>query len=135
MSGSSNKTGAQTWPKFTDFISADWIEGTTFRRFRRLDMSKPLPENPDHGDTIQMVVLTPKDKQISGKCDNCFRKHQSSNINCSMTMGRKRSFLDNNEFLFDFKTQEKLKGIWIVSDIETMGHSALIIETRQFKKY
>ena len=134
MSNSSTTSEGQPWPKFTDFISADWIQGTTFKRLRRLDMSIPLPEKPETGETIKMVVLTPKDSQLSGKCDNCFRKHQTSNINCSMTMGRKFSFLDKTEALFNFKTQEQLKGSWIVSDIETMGHSALIVETRQFKK-
>lgn len=123
----------ETWPKYTNFISADWIEGTTYCRLRRLDMTIQIPKNPSYNEKICMVVLTPSDIQIEKKCDNCFRKHQSSNINCSMAMGRDTSFLDGNRNLFDFKTQRKIRGHWVVDEIETMVHSKLICVTYVFK--
>lgn len=122
-----------TWPKYTNYVSADWIEGTTYCRLRRLDMTIPLPTKPAYNEKLRMVVLTPSDVQINRKCDNCFRKHQSSNLNCSMSMGRNRSFLDNRTGFFDFNTQQPIRGTWIVGDIETMVHSKLAVVTFLFK--
>lgn len=118
----------EKWPRYTNFISADWIQGTTFRRFRRYDMTQPLPDIIPVGTSIVFVGLTPNDTQIARKCDNCFRQHQPTNQNCSMTVHRPHSFLDNNMHLFNFKTQTKIPGTWKLIREETNHQSRMTLE-------
>jgi len=120
---------ADNWPRYKGFVSADWIEGSTFRKLRRLDMTIPIPEVPEPGHAIVFVVLTPHYRQFMGKCDNCIRQHKPTNLNCSMTMKRKRSFLDHKEGHFDFKTQLPVLGKWNLHGVETMGQSNITVET------
>jgi hypothetical protein len=119
----------QNWPRYHGFVSADWIEGTSYRRFRRYDMTLPLPTQAIIGQVCIFIVLTPSDNQIFFKCDNCFRQHQPTNLNCSMTVHRAHSFLDKTTRLFDFKTQQRIPGRWKQVGIETYGQSRLTVET------
>lgn len=124
-----DKSFIDKWPRFTNFVSADWIQGHSYKRYRRLDMTKPLPDRFRVGEAIQFAVLTPSTSQILFKCDNCFRKHQPTNINCSMTMKRPTSFLDSSDDLYDFATQKRVPGRWSAENIETLGQSRITIET------
>ena len=124
-----NATQKSLWPKYHSFTFCDWIQGKTYKRLKRENNNEPLKEVYPVGTELLFIGLVPSTRQILGKCDNCPRKHQPTNISCSMTLKTRSSFLDSSESLFVFSTQQPIKGTWKLVDIQTFENALLTKET------
>lgn len=118
------------WDTYTNFTQCDLIQGNTYVRYKIISATNEMKVKSQ----LQCIALLPSERQVEKKCDNCIRRHQPTNINCTMNLKKKkqaRSFIDavTDVHFFDFKTQEPIPGKWKIIDDQQLQNFHVIRRT------
>jgi hypothetical protein len=100
-SGATNKGDDNDTMVYAEFIGATLIHGVSLKRYwldrRRSDLYKDAK-------TYWFWVYEPSPFMVDIQCDNCVRRHNPTNLNCSATWDRPTGFTNPGE-LYAFKSQ------------------------------
>jgi len=126
-----------------NFNHADWIQGQSLKRIQIL-------QEQSTSWRVVCIARTPSQREHDNLCDACTKRHLSTNLNCSMTLGRTQTYarymrglwdvsvyvamlthgactrLENT--FYDFATHQPVPGVWTCVSRKAYPKSRLAYE-------